>query len=150
MDKENVTLIQTVTRISHVAPSNSFSIKIIFLSNRIVTIQLLVDFTDQDQDKLIWKFKILFRIMTKLSPTQVYPCFLENKIIFYFWRFGYCGKGEGFCTPATRSGPADRANKAGAGCSLEQTQIVGGDLPRQLGGGGIKLDRDSPEFCFSR
>jgi len=62
--------------------------------------------------------------------------------------FGYCGKGEGFCIPATRRGPESR--KTGAGCSLEDTEFVGGDIPRSLGGGGIKLDIDSAESCFAR
>ena len=63
--------------------------------------------------------------------------------------FGYCGKGEGFCTPATRTGPAS-PKKSGAGCSLENVNIIGGDLPRSIGGGGVKLDRDSSDQCFIR
>ena len=68
-------------------------------------------------------------------------------------RFGYCGNGEGFCTPSTRTGPAGRPStrrKSGAGCSLEDTEIVGGDLPVAVGGGGIKLDRSEADECFNR
>ena len=70
-----------------------------------------------------------------------------------FLRFGYCGNGEGFCTPSTRTGPAGRPTtrrKSGAGCSLEDTEIVGGDLPVAVGGGGIKLDRSEADECFNR
>ena len=68
-------------------------------------------------------------------------------------RFGYCGNGEGFCTPSTRTGPAGRAptrRRSGAGCSLQNTEIVGGDLPVAVGGGGIKLDRAVADECFNR
>jgi len=65
--------------------------------------------------------------------------------------FGFCGKGEGFCTPSTRVGPAGRPpQKSGSGCSLLMTEIIGGDLPRSVGGGGVKLDRDSADQCFIR
>merc|ERR1719483_911151 len=66
--------------------------------------------------------------------------------------FGYCGSGEGFCTPSIRTGPAGRppARRSGAGCSLENTEIVGGDLPVAVGGGGIKLDRSVSDECFNR
>ena len=65
-----------------------------------------------------------------------------------FLRFGYCGTGEGFCTPSTRTGPAGKPptrRKSVDGCSLEDTEIVGGDLPVAVGGGGIKLDRSEAD-----
>merc|ERR1711892_54822 len=73
--------------------------------------------------------------------------------------FGFCGKGEGFCTPSTRrdsgSGTASRARPAtrtrsGAGCVLDDVEWVGGDLPAIVGGGGIKIDRDTATECFNR
>ena len=67
-------------------------------------------------------------------------------------RYGYCGKGEGFCTPATRpTTPAPPPE----GCLLEDTEIVGGDLEAGRGGGGLGVAtaqlcgercRDNP-FC---
>jgi len=71
--------------------------------------------------------------------------------------FGFCGKGEGFCTPSTkrasgttsRARPANRA-RSGAGCVLDNVEWVGGDLPAILGGGGIKIDRDTADECFNR
>ena len=68
-------------------------------------------------------------------------------------RFGFCGKGEGFCTPSTRVGPAGKPpRKSGSGCSLLMTEIIGGDLPRSLGGGGVELDRaeQRADQCFIR
>lgn len=71
--------------------------------------------------------------------------------------FGFCGKGEGFCTPSTRrdSGTASRArpatrSRSGAGCVLDDVEFVGGDLPAIVGGGGIKLDRNTATECFNR
>ena len=49
---------------------------------------------------------------------------------------------EEFLNPSLR--------KSGAGCSLQDTDIVGGDLPVSLGGGGVTLDRDSSDQCFTR
>eukprot|EP00090_Calanus_glacialis_P014339 TRINITY_DN2312_c0_g1_i2.p1 TRINITY_DN2312_c0_g1~~TRINITY_DN2312_c0_g1_i2.p1 ORF type:complete len:330 (-),score=69.34 TRINITY_DN2312_c0_g1_i2:58-1047(-) len=73
--------------------------------------------------------------------------------------FGFCGKGEGFCTPstrrdsgtatATRTRPATRT-RSGAGCVLDDVEWVGGDLPAIVGGGGIKIDRNTANECFSR
>jgi len=72
--------------------------------------------------------------------------------------FGFCGMGEGFCTPSTRtssggsssrSRPASRT-RSGAGCVLEEVEWVGGDLPAIVGGGGIKLDRNTADECFNR
>lgn len=67
-------------------------------------------------------------------------------------RYGYCGQGEGFCTPATRpTTPAPPQE----GCLLEDTEIVGGDLEAGRGGGGLGVAtaqlcgercRDNP-FC---
>ena len=84
-------------------------------------------------------------------------------------RFGFCGTGEGFCTPSTkvdsnnrnrnrdrnRARPASRARPAGRGgsgygCELEDVEWVGGDLPTVVGGGGIELDRDTEDECFER
>jgi len=71
--------------------------------------------------------------------------------------FGFCGSGEGFCTPATRTGPAGpppnervRPSLSGAGCTLPNTEIVGGDIPVSLGGGGITVDGNTPESCNIR
>jgi len=75
--------------------------------------------------------------------------------------FGFCGTGEGFCTPAPRrsGGGGARARgssgtrtrtRAGAGCVLEEAELVGGDLPVIVGGGGISLDRDTADECFNR
>jgi len=72
--------------------------------------------------------------------------------------FGFCGMGEGFCTPSARgsgTGGAGRARptgrrRSGAGCTLQDTEWVGGDLPAILGGGGIRLDRDTADECFNR
>lgn len=74
-------------------------------------------------------------------------------------RFGFCGTGEGFCTPAPRrsgSGGARPASggrgrtRSGAGCVLDDAEWVGGDLPAIVGGGGIRLDRDDADECFNR
>ena len=77
-------------------------------------------------------------------------------------RAGYCGTGEGFCTPAPRrSGGGSRGtsgtrtrtgsrSRSGAGCVLEDAEWVGGDLPGIVGGGGIRLDRDTADECFNR
>jgi len=72
--------------------------------------------------------------------------------------FGFCGKGEGFCTPSTRTDsgnggsrarPASR-RRSGAGCVLDDVEWVGGDLPVIVGGGGIKIDRNTADECFNR
>ena len=60
-------------------------------------------------------------------------------------RYGYCGKGEGFCTPATRpTTPAPPPE----GCLLEDTEIVGGDLEAGRGGGGLGVA--TAELCGER
>jgi len=87
--------------------------------------------------------------------------------------FGFCGMGEGFCTPSSRSRPVlgrqrdeepdsrgtsnrgssgsrSGVRRSGAGCVLEDTELVGGDIPAILGGGGISLDRDTADECFRR
>ena len=64
-------------------------------------------------------------------------------------RFGYCGKGKGFCFPAEKKPDADEAPER-SGCILENTEIIGGDLAQSAGGGGVKLDIDSPEQCSAR
>lgn len=61
-------------------------------------------------------------------------------------RFGYCGKGKGFCFPAEKQDDDPESS----GCILENTEIIGGDLPQSAGGGGVKLDMDSPEQCSAR
>ena len=66
--------------------------------------------------------------------------------------------GEGFCTPSSRgtnnrggsrARPAGRT-RSGAGCVLDDAEWVGGDLPAILGGGGVRLDRDTADECFNR
>merc|ERR1712117_286245 len=75
--------------------------------------------------------------------------------------FGFCGTGEGFCTPAPRrsgssgarpaSGSGSRSRtRSGAGCVLDDAEWVGGDLPAIVGGGGVRLDRDDADECFNR
>jgi len=72
--------------------------------------------------------------------------------------FGFCGMGEGFCTPSSRGtnnrgGSRARptgSRRSGAGCVLDDAEWVGGDLPAILGGGGIELDRDTADECFNR
>ena len=64
------------------------------------------------------------------------------------FRFGYCGKGKGFCFPAEKPKP-DEAPES-SGCLLENTEIIGGDLPQSAGGGGVRLDIDSPDQCSAR
>jgi len=75
--------------------------------------------------------------------------------------FGFCGMGEGFCTPSSRpdsrgtsnrgsSGSRGGVRRSGAGCVFEDTELVGGDIPAILGGGGISLDRDTADECFRR
>lgn len=73
--------------------------------------------------------------------------------------FGFCGKGEGFCTPAPRrsnsgarpaSGGTRTRTRSGSGCVLDDAEWVGGDLPTIVGGGGIRLDRDDADECFNR
>ena len=69
--------------------------------------------------------------------------------------------GEGFCSPAPRrsGGSGSRARgssgtrsrtRSGAGCVLDDAELVGGDLPAIVGGGGITLDRDDADECFNR
>ena len=77
-------------------------------------------------------------------------------------RFGYCGKGEGFCTPSSRSNlrlntsarqrksNQTKTSKSGAGCVLENVEWVGGDLPPIVGGGGVRLDKNTSDECFNR
>jgi len=71
--------------------------------------------------------------------------------------FGFCGSGEGFCTRARRVGPAGRPPTntqgeagAGPGCTLANTELVGGDLSPAAGGGGITLERGEAQECFIR
>ena len=69
--------------------------------------------------------------------------------------FGFCGTGEGFCTPSNRgtNNPDSRTRtrtRSGAGCVLNDAEWVGGDLPAILGGGGVELDRDTADECFNR
>jgi len=71
--------------------------------------------------------------------------------------FGFCGMGEGFCTPSSRvdsRGTGGRGGggvrRSGSGCVLEDTELVGGDLPAILGGGGISVERDTAEECYRR
>ena len=66
--------------------------------------------------------------------------------IYLLSRFGYCGKGKGFCFPAEKPDDAPESS----GCILENTEIIGGDLAKAAGGGGVKLDMDSPEQCSAR
>ena len=40
--------------------------------------------------------------------------------------------------------------RSGAGCVLDDAELVGGDLPVIVGGGGITLDRDDADECFNR
>ena len=40
--------------------------------------------------------------------------------------------------------------KSGAGCSLENTEILGGDLPVTLGGGGVELEVEASQQCYNR
>ena len=71
---------------------------------------------------------------------------------------GYCGTGAGYCS---QQGPgpgrvgrqragAEGAARAGAGCVLENTEWVGGDLPVLVGGGGLRLERNTSEACYTR
>ena len=46
------------------------------------------------------------------------------------------------------SGPTPA--KSGPGCSLENTEILGGDLPVTLGGGGVELEVEAPQQCYNR
>ena len=64
------------------------------------------------------------------------------------FRYGYCGKGKGFCFPAEKP-KSDEAPES-SGCLLENTEIIGGDLPQSAGGGGVKLEIDSPDQCSAR
>jgi len=41
-------------------------------------------------------------------------------------------------------------SRSGAGCVLEDVEWVGGDLPPIVGGGGVSLDRNNSEACFTR
>ena len=61
-------------------------------------------------------------------------------------RYGYCGSGKGFCFPAEPSPEEPKVE----GCILEDTEIIGGDLPEAAGGGGVKLDMASPGECSVR
>ena len=94
--------------------------------------------------RLQWSSALLLRVNCKL--------WLERTVKCLCFRFGFCGKGEGFCRPPTRVGPAGKAPQSDDddGCSLLMTEIVGGDLPRRIGGGGVKLDKDSADQCFIR
>ena len=67
--------------------------------------------------------------------------------------------GEGFCSPAPRRsgsggsrarGSSGTRTRSGAGCVLDDAELVGGDLPVIVGGGGITLDRDDADECFNR
>ena len=92
------------------------------------------------------------------------------KCIPKLFSFGYCGKGEEFCESSsisdikavtnerqrkTRQGTKDKttrttSSKSGAGCVLEDVEWVGGDLPPIVGGGGVRLDKNTSEECFTR
>ena len=41
-------------------------------------------------------------------------------------------------------------SRSGAGCVLEDVEWVGGDLPPIVGGGGVSLDSNNSEECFTR
>ena len=58
-------------------------------------------------------------------------------------KFGYCGAGEGYCTDPEEEvvetiEPVTNANDTG--CYMPNIEIIGGDLPRNVGGGGLILD----------
>ena len=91
-------------------------------------------------------------------------------------RFGYCGAGEGYCStnsqpqlppvarpsdaPASESEPTfkvvkgDKATKNFTkdvnGCSLDVTEIVGGDLPKYFGGGGVSISGGEATKCLEK
>ena len=46
--------------------------------------------------------------------------------------------------------PKTTSSKSGAGCVLENAEWVGGDLPPIVGGGGVRLDMNTSEECFTR
>jgi len=70
-------------------------------------------------------------------------------------KFGYCGAGEGYCTDPEEEvvetiEPVTNANDTG--CYMPNIEIIGGDLPRNVGGGGLELDpgqqvEDCQERC---
>ena len=43
-----------------------------------------------------------------------------------------------------------RLSQSGSLCLLPDTELVGGDLPPIYGGGGLSLERATPEECASR
>ena len=58
-------------------------------------------------------------------------------------KFGYCGAGEGYCTDPEEEvvetiEPVTNANDTG--CYMPNIEIIGGDLPHHVGGGGLQLD----------
>jgi len=73
-------------------------------------------------------------------------------------QFGFCGDGEGFCTdvavdesrrPVNRQGGSG-VNRAGSGCTVDDLEYIGGDLPPIVGGGGVRVDRNSSKECFNK
>ena len=82
-------------------------------------------------------------------------------------KFGYCGDGPGYCTDQDQPQekelpPLDYPDQevevfVGApdtnttsGCYLPHTELVGGDLPLQAGGGGVEVDPPQAESCMAR
>ncbi|XP_023344219.1 uncharacterized protein LOC111713571 [Eurytemora carolleeae] len=65
--------------------------------------------------------------------------------------FGYCGSGEGFCTPAEgSSGGSPGTRRSGSGCSADDVEYVGGDLSPLLGGGGVRIEKNSSKACYNK
>ena len=68
--------------------------------------------------------------------------------------FGFCGTGKGYCypwpPPEGIDGSFFRRKWLEDGCALNETELIGGDLPTVGGGGGVPLKLSTPEECFRR